>query len=470
MTEYPAIAMQKTGRVSLGLPLHHYAAFGFAFVVMLAHIGLLGWSDIEVRASHSGLMLEALRVGMQTGLQTGLHVAIAVILIVLSSVLPHRGLRYLGVAFVLLVLADSAALLAPVSEPAGATPGWVHPCVQAGGTLGYVLLILLYARREDEQAELPARSPAQWRVSATSCMLAIGLTLIAFLPWVGTADWSGSGMRVALPTLVGAAPIVALAAIVSRRGECVMSIWLVALLAVQALAWSGRYSPGTWGMQLASFSSLAAELAMLIAIMMSTVQHVRTQMRANRHLQVLAHTDSLTGLYNRRYLDDEIEHACQRARRHGTWLSVLMIDIDHFKLFNDTYGHLHGDNCLRRVAAVLQRRQQRCDDAACRYGGEEFALILPACDLDAAHGLAALLCKDVRALGIDHARSARGRVTISIGIAALRITGDARGPDLLRLADDALYAAKRAGRDTVCDMTQIHPPYSPYPQMAVCVR
>ena len=347
MTEYPAIAMQKMGNASLDLHLHHYCAFGFASVVMLAHIGLLGWSDIEVPTSHSGLMPD----GLQVGMQTALHVAIAVMLVVLSSVLPHRGLRCLGAAFVLLVVGNSAALLA-----------------------------------------------------------------------------------------------------------------------VQALAWSGRYSPGTWGLQLASFSSLAAELAMLNAIMMSTVQHVRTQMHANRHLQILAHTDSLTGLYNRRYLDTEIEHACQRARRHGTWLSILLIDIDHFKLFNDTYGHLQGDDCLRHVAAVLQQRKQRCDDAACRYGGEEFALILPACDLDAARGLAATLCKDVRALGIDHARSARGRVTVSIGIATLRITGDVRGPELLRLADDALYAAKRAGRDTVCDMTQIHPPYTPSTQMAVRLR
>lgn len=350
MTEYPAIAMQKTGHASLGLHLHHYCAFGFAFAVMLAHIGLLGWSDVEVPASHAGVMLGAL----QLGVQTGLRVAIVVMLIVLSSVLPDRGLRYLGAAFVLLVVIDSAALLA-----------------------------------------------------------------------------------------------------------------------VPALASSGRYSPGSWGMQLASFSSLAAELAMLSAIMMSTVQHVRTQMRANRHLQVLAHTDSLTGLYNRRYLDTEIEHACQRARRHGTWLSVLMIDIDHFKLFNDAYGHLQGDDCLRRVATVLQRRQQRCDDAACRYGGEEFALILPACDLDAARGLAALLCNDVRGLGIEHARSTRGRVTVSIGIATLRITGDTRGCELLRLADDALYAAKHAGRDTVCDMTQIHPlypPHTPSTQMAMHLR
>jgi len=405
MTEYPAIAMQTTGQTSLGLNPHHYCAFGFVFVVMLAHIGLLGWSDVEVSRSYAGLVPETLQAGMrsslQTGLQTGLQVAIAVMLIVLASVMPHRGLRYLGAAFMLLVAGEGVSLLAPGGELAGAVPMWLN----ATGTMGYVLLIWLYARCEDARSEWAVRRPADRSV---------------------------------------------LAAIVTRHGHCVISIWLLALLAVQALAWSGRYSPGTWGMQVAVVSSLIAELALLTAIMVSTVQHVRTQMHANRHLQMLAHTDSLTGLYNRRHLDTEIEQACHRARRHGTWLSVLMIDIDHFKLFNDTYGHVQGDDCLRRVAAVLQRRQQRCDDAACRYGGEEFALILPACDLDAARGLAALLCQDVRALGIDHARSARGRVTVSIGIAAVRITGDQRGTDLLRLADNALYAAKRAGRDTVC--------------------
>ena len=447
MTEYPAIAVQRAGHTALGMHLHHYCAFGFAFAVMLAHIGLLGWSDIEVSQSHPVFVLETLRTSMLAGLQTGLHVAIAVMLIALSSILPHRGLRYLGAAFALLALGQSAALLLADGGQARALPMSLH----AGGTLAYVGMVLRYARCEDTQSESIACSVADWSVSATSCMLAIGLSLIAFLPWVGAADWSGGGMHVALSTLVGAAPIVALAAIVNRRGESVISIWLLALLAVRALAWSGRYSPGTWGMQLASVSSLAAELALFAAIMVSTVQHVRMQMQANRQLQVLAHTDSLTGLYNRRHLDAEIEHACQRARRHGMWLSVLMVDIDHFKLFNDTYGHLQGDDCLRRVATLLLRRQQRCDDAACRYGGEEFALILPACDLDAARGVASLLCDDVRALGIGHARSPRGRVTVSIGIAALRITGNERGADLLRLADDALYAAKRAGRDTVCD-------------------
>ena len=429
MTEYPAIAVQKTRHESLALHVHHYCAFGFAIVVMLAHIGLLGWSDIEVSPSYPGFVPEALRTGMQaeiqaglrTGLQTGLHVAIAVMLIALASVMPHRGLRYLGAAFMVLAIGESAALLVPGGELAGAAPMWLHigrnegpneelnaalhAGLNAAVTVGYLVLIALYVRCEDEHSARTDRRTAHRSV---------------------------------------------LAAIVTRRRDCVISIWLLALLTVQALAWSGQYSPGTWGMQLASVSSLTAELALLTAIMVSTVQHVRTQMQANRQLQVLAHTDSLTGLYNRRHLDTEIEQACQRARRHGAWLSVLMVDIDHFKLFNDTYGHLQGDDCLRRVAAALQRRQQRCDDAACRYGGEEFALILPACDLDAARGLAASLCQAVRALGIEHARSVRGRVTVSIGIAAVRVTGDQRGTDLLRLADDALYAAKRAGRDTVC--------------------
>lgn len=448
MREYPAVAAPSAITSDPPLDLHHYGAFGLAFVVMLAHLGALGWSDVEVGHRSLGFLSD--------GLQTGLHVAIAVMLTALSAALPNRGLRYLGVAFTLLAVGESGVALSPLTEFAQASSIWFH----AVGTLGYVALVLLYARRLDREGARSAEPPldgrtADWTVSTTAVVLVIGLSLIAVLPFVssGSLMSSDSGLRVALSTFIGAAPIVALAAIVNRRGECVISIWLIALLAVQALAWSGRYSPGTWGMQLALFSSLIAELALLNAIMMSIVQHVRSQMHANRHLHTLAHTDCLTGLYNRRYLDIEIERACLRARRHGTWLAVVMADIDHFKLFNDSYGHLRGDECLRRVASVFLQRQQRCDDVACRYGGEEFAMILPACDLEAARGLATLLRDDVRKLDIPHERSICGRVTMSFGIVSMQITGDERGSDLLRLADEALYAAKRAGRDMVCEVT-----------------
>ena len=446
MTEYPAVAVHRAAGQDPGLHWHHYCAFGFAFTVMLAHIAVLGWSDVALEDAKLAMLSD--------GLQTGLHVAIAVMLTALSSALPNRGLRYLGVAFALLAIGAGGVSLTPVSEAARNWSTWSH----AAGSLGYVALVLLYARRKDRGAPAPApRDAGDWTVSATAAVLVVGLSVTAALPALAQgAAWSSDGvMRTLLATFIGAAPIVALAAIVNRRGECVISIWLIALLAVQALAWSGRYAPGTWGAQLALLSNLVAELALLNAIMISIVRHVRGQTRTNRQLQELAHIDSLTGLYNRRYLDAEIERACQRARRQGTWLSVVMADVDHFKLFNDTYGHLQGDECLQLVATVFQRRQQRCDDVACRYGGEELAMILPACDLPAARGVANQLREEIQALDIVHERTAKGRVTMSFGIATVRITGDERGRDLLRLADDALYAAKRAGRDTVCDMTDI---------------
>lgn len=451
MTEYPAVAVHRTAGPDPRLHWHHYCAFGFAFTVMLAHIAALGWSDLEL----ADLSLSVLSDGLQTGLQ----VAIAVMLTALSAAMPNRGLRYLGVAFALLAIGEGGISLTPVSELARTWSTWCH----AVGTLGYVTLVLLYARRKEGGTAVPApREPGDWTVSATAAVLVVGLSLVAVLPFLNQGGaWSADGaFRALLATFIGAAPIMALAAVVNRRGECVISIWLIALLAVQALAWSGRYAAGTWGAQLALISSLIAELALLNAIMLSIVQHVRGQTRTNRHLQELAHTDSLTGLYNRRYLDAEIERACMRARRNGTWLSVLMADIDHFKLFNDTYGHLQGDECIRQVAAVFQRRQQRCDDVACRYGGEELAMILPACDLPAARGLASQLRDDIGALAIVHERTVKGYVTMSFGIATVKITGDERGRDLLRMADDALYAAKRAGRDTVCDMTDIVGPIS----------
>lgn len=174
--------------------------------------------------------------------------------------------------------------------------------------------------------------------------------------------------------------------------------------------------------------------------------------RANTELARLSNTDGLTGLANRRYFDDILAQELARARRHGHPLALVMVDVDDFKPYNDHYGHLAGDHCLVQVAAVLKAHVQRPSDLAARYGGEEFAVIAAHCDLEAALALAEILRARIAGLGLPHAASPRGHVSVSLGVAVMQAEegedgGDAR--ELIRRADKALYLAKRQGRDRV---------------------
>lgn len=172
---------------------------------------------------------------------------------------------------------------------------------------------------------------------------------------------------------------------------------------------------------------------------------------AQDQLETLVRTDALTGLANRRALDETLADAWARARREGTPLGLLLADLDHFKNFNDTYGHQAGDVCLTRVAQVLKQSARRQGDLAARYGGEELALVLPGCDADALRAMGEAVCRNVRALKIPHAESySASVVTISVGAVALWPSrmGEDEGPaTLIHLADLALYDAKAGGRN-----------------------
>jgi diguanylate cyclase (GGDEF)-like protein len=170
-------------------------------------------------------------------------------------------------------------------------------------------------------------------------------------------------------------------------------------------------------------------------------------------LESLARTDALTGLANRRALDEYLADAWPRALRESSPLGLLLVDIDHFKAFNDTYGHQAGDACLRQVAEAVHLCARRHGDMAARYGGEELALVLPGCDPDALRSLAEAVCRAVRALDIPHAESYTAQmVTVSVGAASLwpgRLGQDEGPASLVALADLALYDAKAGGRNRV---------------------
>jgi diguanylate cyclase (GGDEF)-like protein len=158
--------------------------------------------------------------------------------------------------------------------------------------------------------------------------------------------------------------------------------------------------------------------------------------------------DELTGLYNRRYFDETLRRELFRAERKRTALAVVMIDLDHFKRMNDTYGHDAGDIVLRAVGQVLREGVRR-SDVACRYGGEELVLVLPECDAAAAMRSAETIRTAIAALELHHGDTLLPDVTASFGIAVWPADGD-DSPTLLQAADRALYAAKHAGRNRVC--------------------
>ena len=167
---------------------------------------------------------------------------------------------------------------------------------------------------------------------------------------------------------------------------------------------------------------------------------------SNAKLEALSLTDGLTGLTNRRGFDAGLADEWARAFRSGQTVALAMLDVDHFKLYNDKYGHQAGDRCLQAIAEVIAAHARRPGDIAARYGGEEFSLLTPATDGAAAALIAQAICDRVAALQLPHADSSYGIVTVSIGIGSL-VPGAGNSPELLiRLADDALYRAKREGR------------------------
>lgn len=195
---------------------------------------------------------------------------------------------------------------------------------------------------------------------------------------------------------------------------------------------------------------------------------VKTQLRLKRaldRLRQLSSTDALTGVSNRRMLDETLPQECKRAQRNRTPLSVIMLDVDHFKRFNDTYGHVAGDDALKAVANAMLASTNRPADLVARYGGEEFAVVLPSTDGAGAMAVARTLMDNVAALKIPHVASETGFLTVSLGIgcfdqesshwnappAGLRDQASSAAQPvcdamLLKTADESLYAAKQGGR------------------------
>jgi diguanylate cyclase (GGDEF)-like protein len=171
---------------------------------------------------------------------------------------------------------------------------------------------------------------------------------------------------------------------------------------------------------------------------------------ANQKLQELATLDGLTNVFNRRYFDEYLQTEWQRAIRAQSWLALILCDVDHFKMYNDTYGHQAGDECLRKVANIIDRCLNRSGDIVARYGGEEFAIVLPNTCLKGALNIAERITLSVKSLGLEHiASQTNSCVTISIGVAVIIPKIKQPYTDLIENADRGLYQSKVEGRDRI---------------------
>ncbi len=389
--------------------------------------------------------------------------AMVIINLLLAAILFSRGVAerqsdatalaaaYLFVAAIFLPLTASF----PGSVMPGAligvsdSPTWLWLFWHAG----FGIAILRYARIA---ARPQGDSVSVWRPVITIIVTVAALTLFAtsfprFLPATAEAGHALLRSVGVLGTLaiLGVATICVARLDTRSQEHMPLVVAMVAACLDVWLAYQGadRFSLGWY---LAKGGSLLTSLTVLLSLL----DHINTlysqTAAASGVLASAARHDAMTGLLNRRGLDEAIGVEWRRSMREQQPLSLLLIDIDHFKRFNDHYGHVAGDDGLRRVANALQAVARRPADSAARYDGEAFALLLPATDSFGAAERATRLRAAIRGLAVPHADSPHGLLSISIGLATA-LAGDAGdASSLLAAAAAALYRAKEAGQDTIC--------------------
>ena len=247
---------------------------------------------------------------------------------------------------------------------------------------------------------------------------------------------------------------IALAVLWHRKPHTTIDLWLMVVLcvwvcdvALSSVVNGGRYDLGFYSGRL--YGLLAASLVLLLLLIENSLLHSRLA-AAFVELKRLATTDHLTRTANRRAFDSVFTDEWMRANFTGAPLSLLMVDVDFFKRFNDHYGHAQGDQCLMSVATSLLENALRSRDLVARYGGEEFVILLPETDVMEAAHVAQRMCDAIAALAIPHADSdVAPHVTVSVGAASCMSMDDGVPQDLIKAADRALYMAKAAGRARV---------------------
>jgi diguanylate cyclase (GGDEF)-like protein len=330
---------------------------------------------------------------------------------------------------------------------------------------GFPLLVLISAVIEAWWTAPAASASTAPSLIMTGCVLGLVILLTVLVTqcqaWLPNLITDGHYLNLthSVPGIL--VPLINVAALVAvllgtRRGPVLdlgLTIAVLASLidAVLTLRAGARFSLGWYVARAATtvtaFSVLAVYLREITAL------HARV-IRLNRQLAEQAMMDVITGLFNRRHFNTQLDLTLREAARRRVSTSLLLIDIDHFKRYNDQYGHLAGDACLHQVGQAIRRALRRTDDVATRYGGEEFAVILPATGIADATTIAHRILDTVLALRIEHAASQSAAiVTVSIGVGT--VPPGTSLEDIIRRADRALYAAKDAGRNQVSAETDV---------------
>lgn len=335
-----------------------------------------------------------------------------------------------------------------IGAPASAVWLWVFWHV--GFALGVVNFVL-------RKPGGPERPVAVWSYILNTIAIAVAVVLIAtvgepHLPVILTIDSLGRLKSLGFSPAVLACSMAGLVLVVIRlRHASTLMIWLaVAMVAsvmdvTLTMLGAERF---TLNWYVARWLSVVSGFSVLCALLTEFVRLFTSVAKANRHLEKLSFTDALTEVANRRSFEQRLDVEWWRASREQTPLSLVMIDIDQFKLYNDRFGHPAGDDCLRTIAAALTQQARRPWDMPARMGGEEFAVLLPNTDDDGAGKVAGSLRLSVEDLRLPHPNSTFHIVTISVGVATVypgKPGHTAQG--LIDAADAALYVAKNAGRN-----------------------
>lgn len=410
---------------------------------------------------------------------------ITVVFLLGLSQLSRRGaLSWLagGYLFTALISAIHALTFPGLFSPGGLmdagpqTTAWLYVFWHGG----FPLFVIAYASATaDRQAPRRVARIMLGRIAVVFGAVCASVMIATFGQNMLPALVAGSHFAPAETVTVSAVWLLNLAALIvasRRRPYSVLDLWLLVVICawlfdigLSAMFNAARFDLGFYAGRI--YGLLAASLVLIVLLYengklyLALVGLHQSERDKSAVLQQLSTIDPLTGIANRRAFDEALDVEWRRTMRHGHALSLLLLDIDFFKRFNDTYGHVAGDQCLRAVAQAVAGRARRAGELAARYGGEEFAVLLPNAGLEDAAKLGELICRSVRELGIAHAGSdAAPHVTISIGAACLAqvpqhapvlsrdsIAGALTPATalLVEAADRALYRAKMAGRDRV---------------------
>ncbi|HEV8689591.1 MAG TPA: sensor domain-containing diguanylate cyclase [Ideonella sp.] len=376
-----------------------------------------------------------------------------------------QALRVLLCGYLFTGLMASAHLLSfpALFAPAGLlggdtqTTAWLYMFWHAG----FPLVVLAYTRWPGEVARDHGTRRALGAGMAAAAAAALALVLLTttearrLLPAIMDGNRYTPAM-IGVVSVVWLLSLVALVELWRRRSPSVLDWWLRVVMcawlcdiALSAVFNAGRFDLGFYAGRV--YGLLAASFVLIVLLVENGWLYARLLDTASE-LQRLMSANALTGIANRRAFDEALEREWRRAQRGRAPLALLMVDVDHFKQFNDFYGHVAGDDCLRQLATVLARMAQRAGEMAARYGGEEFVVLLPGIDADEAARMAQRICQAVTQLDIAHAQSPTAqRVTVSIGAACVcpgvEREALANPTSLIQRADAALYAAKLEGRN-----------------------